>query len=104
MASVRWTVGARKDLREVVEYIGQDSVVYAADTIERIFIAIEKLRTFPNLGRVVLEYDDDTIRELIVGSYRVVYRLRQKRVNILAIVHSSRDLLRQLGAEPWHFR
>src|SRR5574337_205413 len=68
--SVRWTVGARADLREVVECISQDSVTYAAALAERIVTNIGRLRRHPRLGRVVPEYKDRTIRELIVGNYR----------------------------------
>lgn len=102
MASVRWTVGARADLREVVECISQDSVTYAAALAERIVTNIGRLRRHPRLGRVVPEYKDRTIRELIVGNYRVVYRIHGRRVGILAIVHGSRDLLRRLPRGPWN--
>lgn len=103
MASVRWTVGAREDLREIVEYISRDSTTYAAATAGRIVAAVERLRRHPKLGRIVPEYEDETIRELIVGSYRVVYRFRGQRIGIIAVVHGSRDLLRRLTDEPWDF-
>ncbi|HXH10048.1 MAG TPA: type II toxin-antitoxin system RelE/ParE family toxin [Alphaproteobacteria bacterium] len=103
MASIIWTVGAQDDLRGIVEYIGRDSTVYAADVAGRIVSAVERLCRHPKLGRVVPEYEDETIRELIVGNYRVVYRLRRQRVGIVAIVHGSRDLLRRFSGEPWDF-
>ena len=103
MASIIWTVGAQEDLRGIVEYIGRDSAAYAARVAERIVSATERLRRHPKLGRVVPEYEDETIRELIVGNHRVVYRLRRQRVGIVAIVHGSRELLRRLPGEPWDF-
>ena len=39
------------------------------------------------------------LRELIVGSYRLMYRVRRERVDILAVVHGSRDL--GSGLPPW---
>ena len=102
MASVRWTVGARADLREIVDYISQDSVTYAAAQAERIVVNVRRLRHHPRLGRIVPEYRHPTIRELIVGNYRVVYRVHRQRVAILAIVHGSRDLLRRLPRGPWN--
>jgi plasmid stabilization system protein ParE len=101
VASVRWTVGARDDLREITEYISGDSPVYAAAMAGRILAAVRRLRRFPELGRVVPEYDDRTIRELIVGSYRVVYRIVGQTVGIVAVVHGARELLRRLADEPW---
>lgn len=103
MASIRWTLGARADLREIVEYIGQDSLAYAAAMAGRIVAAVERLRHHPKLGRVVPEYHDETIREVIVGSYRIVYRLRAQRIGIVAVAHGSRDLLKRLTREPWDF-
>jgi len=65
--------------------------------------AIDQLRTHPKLGRVVPEYEETTIRELIVGSYRLVYRLRRQRIGVIAVVRGSRELLTRLSAEPWDF-
>ena len=103
MASVRWTVGAREDLRAIVTYVSQDSPTYAAATGGRIVAAVERLRRYPRLGRVVPEYEDQRIRELVVGSYRIVYHVQRQQVGILAVVRGSRDLLRRLGREPWDF-
>ncbi len=103
MASIFWTVGARDDLRDIVEYIATDSPTYGASTAERVLEAVDRLRRYPRLGRVVPEYDDASIRELIVGNYRVVYRLRRQRVGIVAVVHGTRDLLRRVAKEPWDF-
>lgn len=101
MATVRWTVGARDDLREIVEYISHDSPTYAVATAGRMLDAVEQLRRHPRLGRVVPEYEDQRIRELVVGSYRIVYHVQRQQVGILAVVRGSRDLLRRLGREPW---
>jgi plasmid stabilization system protein ParE len=104
VASVRWTVGAREDLRDITGFIGKDSEVYAAVVAGRMVAAVERLRRYPRLGRGVPEYEDETIRELIVGNYRIVYRIQGQRVGIIAIVHGSRDLLMRLAREPWDFR
>ena len=103
MASIIWTVGARNDLQQIIEYIRQDSTAFATAMAERIVSGVERLRRHPKLGRIVPEYEDETIRELIIGNYRVIYRVRRQRVGILAIIHGSRDLLRRLSGEPWDF-
>jgi plasmid stabilization system protein ParE len=43
-------------------------------------------------GRVVPEIGDKQIRELIVKSYRLIYRVERSRVSVLTLVHSARDL------------
>lgn len=47
---------------------------------------------FPERGRYVGEFNDPAVRELPVGSYRLIYRVGAKRVLLLAFVHKSRDL------------
>jgi addiction module RelE/StbE family toxin len=101
MAAVRWTVGAREDLREIVEHIAADSPTYARAMAMRILGSVKRLRAHPALGRVVPEYEDESIRELIVGNYRVVYRVEGRRVGVLAVVHGARDLPRQRRERPW---
>lgn len=103
MASILWTVGARNDLRDVLNYIAADSPTYAALTADRILDGVERLRRYPKLGRVVPELEREAIREIIVGNYRVVYHLRRQRISVLAIVHGSRDLLRKTPRQPWDF-
>lgn len=103
MASISWTVAARDDLREVVEYIQIDSPAHAAATAERILHAVDRLSDFPKLGRVVPEYDNEAVREVIVGSYRVMYLLHQQQVDIFALIQGSQDVLNRTGHEPWSF-
>jgi len=103
VAAVRWTISAREDLRAIVEYIGRDSPTYAAATAARVVSAVGKLRRHPALGRVVPELENPTIRELIVRSYRVIYQIRGQQVGVLAVVHGSRELLRQIIKKPWSF-
>lgn len=101
MAKIRWTVGAHRDLHEIINYIAEDSPAYAINFAERIIIAVDRLETFPKLGRIVPEYQDASVRELIVGNYRIVYRIQGNRIGIAAIAHASRDLLRKLPSAPW---
>lgn len=68
MASIAWTVAAGSDLRDITEYISRDSPTYAAATADRILDAIDNLSKYPKLGRVVPEYNNESIRELIVGN------------------------------------
>lgn len=89
MEKILWAVGARRDLHEIVNYIAEDSPSYAVNFAERIILAIDRLKTFPKLGRVVPEYQDPDVRELIVGNYRVVYRVHGGRVGIAAIAHAA---------------
>ena len=50
----------------------------------------------PRLGPVVPEYEDETLRELFVDPYRIVYRLLDDQVDIVAVVHGARRMPRGL--------
>lgn len=50
-------------------------------------------------GRVVPELEEPTVRELIVGSYRLIYEIEGADVNILSLIHGARDLPALWGKE-----
>jgi toxin ParE1/3/4 len=87
---VVWTQPARDDLREVRDYIAQDSARYARLVVARLVTAVRRLHDYPLSGRVVPELGRPTIREVIEGSYRIVYRVTPDAVQILAVVHGTR--------------
>ncbi|MFZ0964111.1 MAG: type II toxin-antitoxin system RelE/ParE family toxin [Terriglobia bacterium] len=64
----------------------------AADLVEQIVLSVERLLRFPKMGSVVPEVQDENIRELLPQNYRIIYRIAGERIEILAIVHSSRNL------------
>jgi plasmid stabilization system protein ParE len=59
--------------------------------IERIIEAVERLETFPEMGRRVPEAEEENIREIIFQNYRIIYRLETEKVLILTILHAARD-------------
>ena len=90
MTRVVWTRPARDDLREIRAYIAQDSERYARVVTARVVAAVRRLREYPLSGRVVPELGRPTVRELIEGTYRIVYRLTPDAVQVLAVVHGAR--------------
>ena len=72
---VVWTGAAWIDLAEIAEYIEEDSPSYAAALVREIRDASRTLRIFSERGRVVPELENPSIRELILGSYRLIYRV-----------------------------
>jgi toxin ParE1/3/4 len=92
MAVVRWAEHARDDLREVFDFIARDSPQAAEALVERILRATEQLQRFPESGRTVPEFLDLGYRELLVGSYRIQYRVDADTVWIATVVHGSRLL------------
>jgi len=90
---VIWSQRASQDLEAIASYIAADSPAYAGIVIKRILNLSKTLARFPRSGRKVPEFDDESIRELLVYSYRVIYRVEGNEVIIAAVVHGRRDLL-----------
>ncbi len=94
--NVHWTEAALTDLRAVEAYIARHSPQYAQSLVERIFARSGLLEAQPHLGVAVQEYDDQAIRELFEDPFRIVYRIGDDQIDIVAIVHASRRLPRGL--------
>jgi toxin ParE1/3/4 len=95
-----WTEPAIRDLRDLRDYIAADSDFHAADFIASIIIRAERLTAFPMIGRVVPEAQTENVREILYRSYRIIYRIVGERVDVLTVVHGSRDLWGQ-EPKPW---
>jgi addiction module RelE/StbE family toxin len=87
-----WSPQALRDLEGIRAYIALDSPRYADLTVRRVLAAVERLRAFPESGRVVPERAAPDIREVIVGRYRVVYRRKSGAVEIATVFRGSRQL------------
>ena len=86
---------AKADILAITRFIAQDKPLAARQWADSIKESVYRLVEFPRLGRVVPEYSDDTLRELIQGQYRIVYKIDEKNKNIAVITvhHSTRKLL-----------
>jgi addiction module RelE/StbE family toxin len=93
MVKIVWTELSVEDLREIFEYISKNSAHYARITIDRIYSRGHQISTNPRSGRIVPEIGDESIRELIVGNYRLIYYMvNEDRVDIIRVYHSARTL------------
>jgi len=88
---VIWAYAAEEDLEAAASYIHRDSPVYAASFVDRALEAGRSLNEFAERGRIVPELRDSSIREIFVYSYRLVYRIEDGRISILALIHGRRD-------------
>jgi plasmid stabilization system protein ParE len=85
---------AQNDLRDIVRYISLDNPD-AALRFGRFLISRARLLIrSPELGRMIPEFEDPLIREIIVRSYRIVYRLNhsERIVEVIRFWHSARDV------------
>jgi toxin ParE1/3/4 len=86
---VVWSDKAKHQLRGIHAYIAQDSEQYARRVVDRITSRSKQLAQFPHSGRVTAEFDNEAIRELIEGSYRIIYEIRANTIVVAAVVHSA---------------
>jgi addiction module RelE/StbE family toxin len=90
MVKIVWSNLAVSDLKTIHKYIQKDSFTYANRVVENIISRIEQLENFPNSGRIVPEFDNENIRELLQGNYRIIYKVFVQKVSIVRIHHASR--------------
>ena len=80
------------DLKNIVRFIAKDNPQAAARFGAKLIESVRKLATFPRLGRVVPEKNDDDVREIIFKSYRIFYRVKDpsRTVEIARFWHAAR--------------
>jgi toxin ParE1/3/4 len=93
MVEVIWTIQSIEDIENIADYIAKDSEKYAQVQVRDFFEAARALEEFPKAGRIVPELNDKSIRELIAGFYRIIYRiLTKEKIEVLTVYHSYRLL------------
>ena len=91
MSKVIWTQTALDDLADIKQYIARDSIYYAEKFVDDAFQATERLEVFPESGRMVPERFKPDFREIIFGSYRIIYKIIDDDVYIVTMIHGKRN-------------
>ena len=98
--TIGFAESAVADLEEIKRWYAEQDVPDVGDQlISEIFERVETLRDDPDIGRVVPEFDQPFLRELIHPPFRVVYRRESKHVRIVRVWRSERLLQLPKGAE-----
>ncbi len=87
-----WSPFSIDRLTEIAKYIENDSPKNANAFIDNILNEIERLRSYPDLGRYVPELENRNMREIIYNSFRIIYRIDDNRIIILTIRHARQHL------------
>jgi toxin ParE1/3/4 len=89
-----WSPTAKLDLWDILSYIADSNPSAAAHFGQKVFDKVELLINFPESGRVVPEFGDVTIREIIQKPCRIVYRINvnDRTIEIARIWHASRGI------------
>ncbi len=93
MVQINWTFQSRTDLKAIAEFISKDSKKYARLQIWRIRQRSKILISQKRAGKIVPEIENQNVRELVEGNYRIIYKIvNEMRIDILTVHHSARDL------------
>jgi plasmid stabilization system protein ParE len=74
-----WTPQAQEDLRQIERFIARDAPRTARALIRRLKASVDRLKSFPESGAIVSELGDPEIREILHGTYRIIYQYRAKK-------------------------
>lgn len=87
-----WSKEAVEDIISIVEFIEKDSEYYATAFANKVYEKASSLSTFSKRGRIVPEILNDNMREIFLGNYRLIYKIENDSINIIAVIHGSREL------------
>lgn len=96
MTPYRLTPAAEQDLADLIEHVARGSPRNALKVFDRIHAAARRLAGFPGLGHAREDVTDKPVRFWAVHAWLIVYRADRKPLEILRIVHGSRELARVL--------
>ena len=89
---INWSPLAVDRVTEIAEYIAMDNPAAAGKWVTMVFKKVEELQNFPESGRIVPETKNKSIRELIYGNYRIIYRVEKGAISVLTIRHGKQVL------------
>ena len=90
---IEWTELAIDRVSEIVKYIAYDSVASAEKWTDKIFDYVVRLEEFPESGRHLPETPNRLeVRELLLGNYRIIYKIATSKIYILTVRHGKQIL------------
>jgi toxin ParE1/3/4 len=93
--NVLWSETAQNDLISIIEYISRDNPLQARKIFGEIRKKAESLSAFPVRAQIVPELQDQGItlyRELIIGPWRMMYRVSEDSVYVLSVLDSHQNV------------
>jgi plasmid stabilization system protein ParE len=94
---VIWSPRARQKAREAVDFIKEDRPLASGEWLEGLVQRVLLLEEVPDQGRIVPEWGQPDVREVLHPPYRVLYQVSSERVEILTLSHMRQELEGQSG-------
>ncbi len=88
---IQWSPLALERVGDIAGYIALDKPSAAESWLEGLFDSVERLQSHPMSGRIVPEVNNERIREVIYGAYRVIYRVdtQARKISVLTALRGS---------------
>jgi Plasmid stabilization system protein len=94
--AVHMTKMADRDLKETIKYFaGKYEFQAAKDFLDAVESAVSSLEKYPFRNPVpdeLKEYPDNSVRETLVFSHRLIYRVVERDVFVLFVPHGKRSI------------
>lgn len=86
---IRWPPRGKARLLGCMRYIAEQSQDWPTviKWRDRVYAAVEHLEDFPESGSIVRKLNRDDIRQVFVGDYRVIYRVKRRTPEVISIRH-----------------
>jgi toxin ParE1/3/4 len=92
VAQVRWTERAARDLQSIYSHVAEDSEAAATRLFMSLVSATDRLRYYPESGRLIPRFEKAGVREIIVRPYRIAYRIAGDEIRVQKVQHGARLL------------
>lgn len=99
MSRYRLTPSAARDVDAIYEHIAADNLPAAGRILNRFSQTFRKLADMPGMGHLREDLSDEPFRFWSAGSYLIIYRPETDPLEILRVVHGSRDIASLLEEE-----
>ena len=93
MVKIIWTGRSLADLADIGDFISKDSQRYAKLTLEKLIENAKLIERNQLIGRIVPELNQNDIREIISGNYRIIYQNIDTELSYILTIHHSSRLL-----------
>lgn len=84
---VHWTDRAKWRLKSIKAHIAENNPEAAKATTRRLLKRSRQIAEHPYTGRQTPEYQRDDIRELLERPYRIIYRIKETQIDVIAVMH-----------------
>ncbi len=87
-----WTRRASIQFENAQLHISEEAPFAANAFIDRVLEMVDELLRYPQIGRMIPEYENPRFRERVFGHYRLMYTFEDSVVRILALFHDAQEL------------